>query len=108
MGFRTVFNYRPGKRDWVSMGRPVEGRHVGMPRIGDVARRDVPTCLRTDRAREVARRLRELDKDVCVVVNRDHVVLGLVRLERLVAAGEAVVESQMEPAPLTWRPAGAL
>src|SRR5216683_1666901 len=44
LGFEQVHHYTPGKEDWMAAGLPIEGSKASIPRVGGVARRDVPTC----------------------------------------------------------------
>lgn len=75
-----------------------------MPRVGDRVRRDVPTCRLTDRLGEVAERVRAAGWDRCVVVNEEHVVLGLLWGQALDGDPQRVVEEVMQPGPSTFRP----
>ena len=58
LGFREVYDYAAGEADWFAGGLPREGRDAAIPRAGDVARRDVPTCGLDDRVGEVRERVR--------------------------------------------------
>jgi Mg/Co/Ni transporter MgtE len=69
-----------------------------------VAREDVPTCALDERLGDVADRVRRAGWDACVVVNRERVVLGLLRREELDGDKEARIEDAMRPAPSTFRP----
>jgi len=64
----------------------------------------VPTGRLRERVGDVARRVREAGWDLCVVVDDDRVVLGL--LEAVVLRGDpaAVAENVMRSAPITFRP----
>ena len=44
MGFKEVYDYVTGKLDWLAAGLPSDGPLARLPRAGDVARKDVPTC----------------------------------------------------------------
>jgi Mg/Co/Ni transporter MgtE len=52
---------------------------------------------------DVRRRIRD-DWDVCVVLNDDRVVLGILRAEQLQDKDDDVVEDVMLPGPGTFRP----
>ena len=99
-----VFDYVTGKMDWLASGLPIEGKQAGVPRAGEVARRDVPTCHLTDLLGEVRDRVRSAGWDVCIVVDGDSVVLGLLRGGAFNAAPERVMEQIMESGPSTIRP----
>jgi CBS domain-containing protein len=104
LGFDQVFRYVAGKADWVANGLPTEGAAAGIPRAGDVARRDVPTCGLSDRVSDVRERLQASGWGVCVVVNEERVVLGRLRGKALDAPVEARAEDVMEEGPTTIRP----
>lgn len=104
LGFPPVFRYKPGKEAWFAYGLPIEGARASIPRAGDVARRDVPTCQLTERIGDVQMRIRALGWDQCIVVGPDNVVLGRVRHRQLGQAPELPVEEVMEPGPTTIRP----
>jgi len=111
MGFRRVYDYVAGKKDWGSYGLPHEGSKVPERLAGDLARRDVPTCKLQERLADVRERVRAADWDTCIVVNEQRVVLG--RLGRKAIASDTVesVDKAMSPGPSTVRPsigAGAL
>jgi CBS domain-containing protein len=67
-------------------------------------RRDVPTCALTDRIGDVRQRTRELGWDICVVVNEERVILGLLHSKAWDAAPETLVEEVMSNGPPTTRP----
>lgn len=103
LGFTKVSDYVAGKADWLASGLPVEGQLANLPRAGDVARKDVPTCNLTDRLGDVRDRTRDADQNVCVVVNDHRVVLGRLRGDALRGDPGATVESVMESGPTTTR-----
>ena len=104
LGFAHVYDYVAGEADWFASGLPREGRDAAIPRAGDVARREVPTCGLDDRVGEVRERVRAAGWDACLVVNPDGVVLGRLRGTALAADLETPVEQAMEPGPTTFRP----
>ena len=53
------------------------------PRAADVARKDVPTCSVEERLGDVAERVKGVGWDVCVVVNEERIVFGLLRSKEL-------------------------
>jgi len=57
---------------------------------------------------EVRPRVTQANWDACVVVNAEHVVLGLIRGNELEAEPETRAEQVMEPAPKTYRPSASL
>lgn len=75
-----------------------------LPRAGDVARKDVPTCSLDERLGDVAERVRAAGWDACVVVNEERVVFGLLRSRELEGDPDARIEAVMRPGPSTFRP----
>ncbi|HEX9316492.1 MAG TPA: CBS domain-containing protein [Actinomycetota bacterium] len=93
-----------GKRDWAGGGLPIEGRKAQEPRIGSLARRDVPTARLGDKVGDIARSAEGRGYDLAVVVTPDGVVLGILDPEALVVSSSAKVEDVMRPGPATFRP----
>ncbi len=104
LGFTDVYPYTAGKADWFAAGLPREGQRAGVPRVGDLARRDVPTCGLAEAIGDVRERIRAAGWDVCVVVNERQVVLGRLRQRELDGDPAAVVGEVMEEGPTTYRP----
>jgi len=77
---------------------------ASLPTAGDVARKDIPVCHLTDRIGDVRDRVRTAGWNVCVVVNDERVVLGLLRGKALDSDPQAVVEQAMDSGPTTIRP----
>jgi CBS domain-containing protein len=69
-----------------------------------VARKDVPTCTLEERIADVRERVRAAGWDVCVVVNEERIVFGLLRKEQLDTGQDELVERVMRPGPSTFRP----
>ena len=88
--------------DWFGAGLPSEGKAAHTTRIGDLADRGVPTCALHDQAGAVRGRLGP--DDVCLVVNEDRTVLGLVEGEDLDTEDERAVVEVMQEGPSTIRP----
>jgi Mg/Co/Ni transporter MgtE len=93
-----------GELDWLAAGLPTEGRTAELPRAGDVARPDVPTCRLDEPIGQVRERVRAAGWDACVVVNEERVVLGLLRTGELELGRDEPVEQVMRPGPSTFRP----
>jgi Mg/Co/Ni transporter MgtE len=104
MGFSRVYAYLAGKKDWGSYGLPREGSNVPASTAGDIAHRDVPTCVLGDDLAQVRERVHAAGWDTCIVVNEQRVVLG--RLGRKAIGGhtDESVERAMTPGPSTVRP----
>jgi CBS domain-containing protein len=99
-----VYDYAAGKQDWLAAGLPTEGEQADEPRAGRFAKADVPTCRLDERVGEVRARVRAAGWDVCVVVNEERVVMGLLRAAQLDTEGGVLVEEVMRPGPSTFRP----
>jgi Mg/Co/Ni transporter MgtE len=82
---------------------PFEGSNAGNPTAGSVARRDAATCAPDDTVAE-ARRRAEKAGGVCVVVNAERVVFGLLREAELKSPDEKKASDVMRPGPSTFRP----
>ena len=103
LGFERAYDYVPGKADWFASGLPKEGRLASVPTIGDIALQDVPTCAPAEKIGAVRERVGRVGWDKCVVLNKERVVLGLLR-EELASDPEAFVEDVMGNGPATLRP----
>ena len=104
LGFEKVYDYVPGKADWFASGLPKEGRLASVPTIGDAARRDVLTCAPAEKIENAWNRVQAAGWDACVVVNKERVVLGLLREKELSSDPAATVERVMRSGPTTFRP----
>lgn len=92
-----------GILDWMAAGLPTEGT-ITEGRAGDVVRRDVPICRLEEPIGVVRERVRAAGWDVCVVVNKEGIVMGLLREGELDKGGVEAVEVVMRPGPSTFRP----
>ena len=108
LGFTSVFDYAPGKLDWVSAGLPIEGSAAAVPNLGTVARRDVVTCRLSDQLSDVKARMGSDPTAPCPVVNDHRIVLGLLRRDAVNANGATTAEDAMISGPVTFRPNVAL
>ena len=98
-----MYDFVPGKVDWAARGLPVEGANAGKPNAGNLAQRDVATCSVDETVGAVQQRA--ADKGgVCVVVNEQRIVFGVLRDEQLGGSGDAVVADVMRRGPSTFRP----
>src|SRR6266478_3333729 len=100
----TVYRYQAGKADWFAAGLAREGKEASIPRVADVAERDVTTCRLDERVGDLRGRMRDGSLDICVVVDAERVVLGLVEADGLSGDPATSVEDIMQPDPLTFRP----
>jgi CBS-domain-containing membrane protein len=106
LGFTEVYDYVASKVDWFANGLPREGTSIETPWVGDLARRDIPTCAPSDRMSDVRERVVAAGYDICPVVNEQQVVLGLLRGEALSKDRDARAGDVMELGPKTLRPSG--
>jgi CBS domain-containing protein len=103
LGFEQVFDYTPGKVDWLARGRPVEGDKADEPRALDFARQDVVTCELSDSVGSVRERVAESAYGFAFVV-ADGVLMGRLRRAALEGSPDERAEAVMEPGPSTSRP----
>jgi CBS domain-containing protein len=104
MGFTEVYDYEAGKCDWGSSGLPREGRAAAEPSGGDVARKDVPTCVLGDDLHAVRKRVRDAGWETCIVINAQRIVLGRLGRRAIRADEHTSVEEAMTEGPSTVRP----
>jgi CBS domain-containing protein len=103
LGFQLVFDYVAGKLDWLANDLPAEGELAGIAKLCDLADRNVLTCFPHDDARDVLGQMQGEGRDICVVVDNEHVVLGIVK-NQAAKNSEGSVSQIMEPGPSTFRP----
>lgn len=75
LGFVHVYDYVPGKADWMAAGLPRDGENARVPYAGDFARGDVPTCGLHRPLGEALKQMTDEGQDFCVVVAADDLVL---------------------------------
>jgi hypothetical protein len=92
LGFEQVYDYVPGKSDWLAAGLPREGEAAEVPLAGDLVR-PIATC-------RLGTPLDQVKDRPCAVVNDQGIVLGLLR-----HPGDApgTVDDHMEAGPTTVR-----
>ena len=83
---------------------PREGTNVPERTAGDIAHRDVPTCMLEERMSDVRERVRTEASDTCIVVNAQRVVLGRLGRKAIASDRDVSVEEAMSPGPSTVRP----
>jgi CBS-domain-containing membrane protein len=96
LGFEAVYDYVPGKVDWLARGLPTEGDEAPPPRVGKLARHDVATCGLKDRVEEI----QTSPYGFCLVLAEDGTVLGRVRRSDM---NGHTAEDAMSPGPSTVR-----
>jgi CBS domain-containing protein len=102
LGFTEVYDYMPGKVDWLARGLPREGEKADEPRALDFARDDTVTCSPADRVAEVRDAVEASPYGFAFVVDGG-VLLGRLRGAALEGDGELTTEEVMEPGPSTVR-----
>jgi hypothetical protein len=104
LGFEEVYDYVPGKADWLAHGLPAEGELADRPTAGSLARDDVVTCRLGDPIGEVRERVEASPYGFGLVTTEDRTVLGRLRGSAMGAApAGAAAEDVMEPGPSTVR-----
>ena len=96
--------YTVGKLDWMAAGLPTEGTNAGLPRAGNLARKDTPTCSLDEQLGAVRDRVHALGWDAVVVVNVERIVFGLLRAKELAFDCDRPIAQAMRPGPSTFRP----
>ena len=103
LGFEQVYDYAPGKADWLARGLPREGEQADEPRALDFARRDVVTCAPDERVGAVRERVQRSPYDFALVVSAGDVLLGRLPRATLDDDRGLTAERAMEPGPSTSR-----
>ena len=88
LGFSQVYDYVPGKADWIAAGLPTVRSSASPTRAIDVIDRAVPTCTPDEQVKVAVSRTRKMGRDSCVVLNEHRIVLGRLRIDRLDEASE--------------------
>jgi len=102
LGFGEVYDYVGSKMEWIGAGLPWEGSEASQPKLGDLATADVALCALDDTVGVVRAALGQ--GPVCLVVNEERIVLGLVRAEALGLDDDRPVREVMDEGPSTYRP----
>ncbi|MCH8848604.1 MAG: CBS domain-containing protein [Chloroflexi bacterium] len=104
LGFDKVYDYVPGKSDWIAAGLPTVRQSPGPPTAGMTLRAGDIVSHLGERLGDAARRARAEGKDEVIVVDDRHVVLGRVRGAALDGGPATLIEDAMRPGPATVRP----
>jgi Mg/Co/Ni transporter MgtE len=105
IGFTRVYDYAPGKVDWLAHALPAQGTHAEQPTAGSLALRDAATCSLTDTAGDVLDRIVGSPYGFALVLSPTGVLLGRIRRSTLKPATPAdPIEPFVEPGPSTIRP----
>ncbi len=103
LGFEQVYDYVPGKADWLARALPRQGTKAEEPQAGDVLWTDVVTCGLSDFVRDVYARVESSPYAFAFVVSEEGVLLGRLRKAALGGDPDARAESVMEGGPSTVR-----
>ena len=104
LGFERVYDYAPGKVDWMARALPIEGEQAGEPRAIDFARQDVITCRLDDAMGDVRDRVARSPYGFAFVTSADGILLGRIRKQALHGDPGRRAADVMEPGPSTTRP----
>lgn len=102
LSFDEVYDYVGSKMEWIGAGLPWEGSELSQPQLGGLATADVALCAPGDTVGTVRAGLGR--RPLCLVLNDERVVLGLVRAESLGHDDEMRISKVMEEGPSTYRP----
>lgn len=103
LGFERVYDFVPGKVDWVAHDLPTEGHGPADARIGGLIRNDVATCRLDDRMGDMRGKVEQSPYGFGLVVS-DGILLGRLRKNILEGDPSRTAEQVMEPGPSTVRP----
>ena len=108
LGFPEVYDYVPGKVDWLAHNLPLEGDRTYAPIAGRAMRGDAATCRPTDRVADVRESIEGSPYPFALITSDDGTLLGRAPSSGLDADSERPVWEVAEPGPKTFRPhAGA-
>ncbi len=103
LGFDQVYDYMPGKADWLARGLPVEGDQDPVRRVKDVVRDDVVRARPEEPVGQVRSRVAQAPYGFALVVSSDGTLLGRLRKRALEGDPDASSEQVMEAGPSTTR-----
>jgi hypothetical protein len=99
-----VYDYAPGKLDWLVNQRPIEGERAGEPLVGQYARTNLVTCALDDLVGPLRGRVASSPYPFALVLGPAGVLLGKLRAATLDCDPALRAERVMEPGPKTYRP----
>ena len=104
LGFDKVYDYVPGKVDWLAHNLPSHGDHAERLTAGRLARDDVPTATLEEDPAHIRARLQESDYGFALVLSTQGILLGRLRQSAIAATDITNVEAAMDAGPSTVRP----
>ena len=100
-GFKRVYDYMPGKADWLAFNLPHRGwAHLA----GDVLTRDLPTASAHDRLGDVRSALHNSNIGLVVVLNHQGIVMGILPATAADQNDATPIEAIMDEGPTAIRP----
>jgi CBS domain-containing protein len=90
--------------DWAAFGLPVDKGENGPVMVIEQMECQVPTCGLNESVGEAKQRAKKLGFQICVVMNEQGVVSGVIGKNAWEKDSDITVESVMEPGPTTLRP----
>ena len=100
-GFERVYDYVPGKADWLAFNLP---RHGWARLAGDVLTRDLPTASVHDRLGDVRTTLCSSNIGLIVVLNHQGIVIGILPAATADQSDDTAIGAIMDEGPTTIRP----
>ncbi|MGM0724001.1 MAG: CBS domain-containing protein [Actinomycetota bacterium] len=105
LGFTQVYDYVPGKVDWLARNQPVEGTDADTPTIGRHLRHEVTTARPDEPISQVRARAARSAHRFALVTTADGTLLGRLRAAVLDDADPTRPAGEvMEAGPSTLRP----
>lgn len=100
-GFTRVYDYVPGKADWLAFNLPRQGwAHLA----GDLLTRDLATASVRDHLGDVRMSLRDSAVGLLVVLNHHGIVMGTLPVTAADQSDGTPIEAIMDEGPTTIRP----
>ena len=104
LGFEQVYDYVPGKVDWLARGLPTEGENADRPRVCALARDDVVTCALDTPIDAMAEKIAASPYGFALVVADDRTLVGRLRRSKLAGVDpQTPAEDVMDPGSSTVR-----
>jgi hypothetical protein len=104
LGFEHVYDFTPGKVDWMARALTMEGEKADAPRAIDFARHDAVTCRLDDTIAAVRPRVEASPYGFAFVTTSDDILFGRLRKTTLDGDPDQRAGDVMEPGPSTSRP----
>lgn len=103
LGFQNVYDYMPGKLDWIAHALPLQGEWDQSTTVGAFVHRDVATCSLEERAAVVRERIDASPYGFALVLSDQEIVLGRVLRSTIERSPDASAQALMESGPSTVR-----